>query len=77
MYKQQIIEVIQEQKWLRITFQRKKDKQHVTRIIAPYDIFPQKTEDYKANDRLLGYTKAHENYKPDPIRIWFSAVVAE
>jgi len=76
MYKQQIIEAIQEQKWLRITFQKKKDKQHVTRIIAPYDIFPQKTEDYKANDRLLGYTKAHENYKPGVISLYLDNILS-
>jgi hypothetical protein len=70
MYKQRIIEAIQNQKWLRITFQRKRDDQYVTRIVAPYDIFPQESGEYGGEDRLLGYTKAHEDYQPGVISLY-------
>jgi predicted DNA-binding transcriptional regulator YafY len=76
MHKQKIIEAIQNQKWLRITFRRERDDQYVTRIVAPYDIFPQESEKYhKERYRLIGYTKAHEDYRPGVISLYLDNII--
>jgi len=74
MYRQQIINAIQNQEWLRITFQRKKDNAYVTRDVAPYDIFPQESGERKGEDRLLGFTSAHENYEPGIISLYLNDI---
>ena len=75
MYKQKIITAIQKQEWLRITFQRKKDNICVTRDIAPYDIFSQETGKHKGEDRLIGYTKTHEDYRPGVISLYLNEII--
>lgn len=76
MYKQQIIDAIQNQEWLSITFQRKKDDNYVTRIVAPYDVFTQEDGEYRGEDRLLGYTKAHEDFQPGVISLYLGEIIS-
>ena len=76
MHKQQIIEAIQNQKWLRITFQREKDDTDVIRIVAPYDVFPQDSGKHQWEDRLIGYTKAHEDYQPGVISLYLNNILS-
>lgn len=75
MYKQQIIEAIQNQEWLGITFQRKKDDTYVARVVAPYNVFPQEYGNHQGEDRLLGYTKAHEDYQPGVISLYLNDIL--
>ena len=75
MFREQIIKAIQEQEWLIITFQRKKDKKLVTREIASYDIFPQESGKFKGEERLLGFTTAHENYQPGIISLYLNEII--
>jgi len=74
MYKQQIVDAIQNQEWLKITFQREKDEIYVTRIVAPYDVFTQENGEHEGEDRLLGYTKAHEDYQPGVISLYLDNI---
>jgi hypothetical protein len=76
MNKEQIIDAIQNQKWLRITFRRIQDGSYVTRIVAPYDIFTQKSGEHKGEDKLLGYTKAHEDYQPGVISLYLKNILS-
>ncbi len=76
MYKQEIINAIQNREWLNITFQRKRDDNYVNRIIAPYDVFVQEGGEYDGEDRLLGYTKAHEDYRPGIISLYLSEITS-
>lgn len=76
MYKQQVINAIQNQEWLRITFQRGKDDMHVSRDVAPYDIFPQESGEHEGEDRLIGYTEAHEDYQPGVISLYLNDIVS-
>lgn len=75
MSQQQIINAIQKQEWLKITFQRKKDDEYVTRIIAPYDIFPQESGKHEGEYRLLGYTKAHGDYRTGVISLYLNEIM--
>lgn len=75
MYKQQIIDAIRNQKWLRITFRREKDETYVTRIVASYDVFPQERGKHEGEDRLFGYTKAHEDYQPGIISLYLNNIL--
>ncbi len=68
--KQAVIEAIRNQEWLKITFRRKKDDNYVTRVVAPYDVFPQETGENEGKERLSGYTRAHEDYEPGVITIY-------
>lgn len=74
MHKHQIVEAIQNQEWLQITFHREKDDAYVTRIVAPYDIFPQESGNREGENRLLGYTKAHEDYRPGIISLYLNDI---
>jgi len=74
MYKQQIIEAIQNQEWLRTTFRREKDNTYVTRDVASYDVFPQESGERKGEDRLLGFTAAHEDYQPGIISCYLNDI---
>jgi len=76
MFKQQIIDAIQNQEWLRITFQRKRDDAYVTRDVVPYDVFPQESGKHEGEDRLTGYTKAHEDYQPGVISLYLNEIIS-
>ena len=76
MYKQQIINAIQKREWLKIIFQREKDEIYVTRIVALYDVFPQESGKHEGEDRLLGYTKAHEDYQPGIISLYLDNILS-
>ncbi len=72
--RQTIVDAIRNQEWLRITFRRKRDDNYVTRIVAPYDIFPQETGKNTGKKRLSGYTRAHEDYEPGVITLYLEDI---
>ncbi len=75
MYKKTVIDAIQNQEWLDITFEKEKDGNVVTRRVAPYDIFQQQTGKNFGEERILGYTPAHENYKAGPITLYLKDLI--
>ena len=61
---ERIIDAIQNQNMLRISFRKETDNSFVERDIAPYDVFPK--EDSKSRfqrDMLLGYDYGDFNHK--------------
>lgn len=69
-----ILNAIESQLWLRISFQREKDEEYITREVAPYDIFSQETGKNEGEERLIGYTKAHEDYRPGVISLYLKNI---
>jgi len=72
--RQTTIDAIRNQEWLKITFRRKRDDNYVTRMVAPYDVFPQESGENAGKERLSGYTRAHEDYKPGVITIYLEDI---
>jgi len=69
-----IINAIENQLWLRISFQREQDEKFITRELTPYDIFPQETGKNEGKERLIGYTKSHEDYRPGIISLYLKNI---
>ena len=69
-----IINAIENQLWLRISSQREKDEEYITRELAPYDIFHQETGKNEGEERLIGYTKAHEDHRPGVISLYLKNI---
>jgi len=58
MHKQKIIEAIQNQQMLKITFRKESDDNWVKRNVAPYDVYPRENKKSgMIEDILSGYTE--------------------
>lgn len=75
MYKQEIINAIQNQSFLRITFRRQADDNWVTRDVAPYDVFQQMNKKNGfSQDLLQGYAKEDANHEPHVVSIYLENI---
>jgi len=75
LYKQKIIEAIQNQNMLSINFRKESDGSYVERDIAPYDIYPK--EDSKsriAREMLLGYEEGGFNRDSHVVTIYLDNI---
>ncbi len=75
MHKQRIIEAIQNQQMLRITFRRESDDNLVARDVAPYDVYPQENKKSGfTEDILLGYTEADFEHGAHVVSIYLDNI---
>lgn len=73
--KEQIIQAIQSQHMIRVSFQKETTGEYVTRDVIPYDIFPKKKKDsWYEEDYLLGYTDIHLPHNPHPFATYLSNI---
>lgn len=75
MYKQQIIDAIQNQQMLRITFRRESDDNWVMRNVAPYDVYPRENKKSGfTEDILLGYAEADFEHEAHAVSIYLDNI---
>jgi hypothetical protein len=75
MYKQQIIDAIQNQQMIKISFRREKDDNWVTRNVAPYDVYPRENKQSElTEDILLGYAEIDSGHEAHPVSIYLDNI---
>ncbi len=75
MYKQKIIEAIQSQQMLKISFRREKDDNWVSRNVASYDVYPRENKQSGfMEDILLGYAERDFEHEAHAVSIYLNNV---
>ncbi len=75
MYKQKIIEAIQNQQMLKISFRREKDDNWVSREVAPYDVYPRENKESGfMEDILFGYAERDFEHEPHIVSIYLNNI---
>lgn len=75
MHKQKIIEAIQNQQTLKISFRREKDDNWVSRNVAPYDIYPRENKQSGfMEDILLGYAERDFEHEAHVVSIYLNNI---
>lgn len=75
MYKEQIIEAIQNQQMLKISFRREKDGNWVSRNVAPYDVYSRENKQSGfTEDILLGYAERDFEHEPHAVSIYLNNI---
>lgn len=73
--KEQIIQAIQSQKMIRVSFRKETTGEYTTRDVMPYDIYPKKKENsWNEEDFLLGYTDIHLPHQPHIFSTYLSNI---
>ena len=73
--KEKIIQAIQYQNMIRVSFQKETTGEYVTRDVMPYDLYPKKKKDsWYEEDFLLGYTDIHLPHTPHPFSTYLSNI---
>jgi hypothetical protein len=73
--KDKIIQAIQSQNMIRVSFQKETTGEYVTRDVIPYDIYPRKKKDsWYEEDYILGYTDIHLSHNPHPFATYLSNI---
>lgn len=75
MIKEQIIQSIQSQRMIRISFQKETTGEYAIRDVMPYDIFPKKKKgSWHEEDYILGYTDIHLSHTPHPFGTYLNNI---
>lgn len=75
MHKQDIINAIQLQKILKISFRREKDDNWITRNVAPYDVYPRENKQSGfTEDILLGYAERDFEHEAHVVSIYLNNI---
>lgn len=75
MYKQVLIDAIQSENIVEVSFRKETTGAYVTRKVLPYDIFSQENKKAQSTDEvLLGYTEAGFDHSAHVIKIYLKDI---